>query len=126
MSRQSTKERKAKQNLFDIKFYESIQGGMCLALKVPFVTYYDFPFITYYDLPFIAYYESKDYQKPIKTNSVFNSNYREYKSNRNKNKNLSLKEYLDMIKPYLSDIINNHKKWEIQLTMPISFISFKV
>ena len=61
MSRQSTKERKAKQNLFDIKFYESIQAGMCLALKVPFVTYYDFPFITYYDLPFIAYYESKDY-----------------------------------------------------------------
>ena len=49
-----------------------------------------------------------------------------YKSNRNKNKNLSLKEYPDMIKPYLSDIINNHKKWEIQLTMPISFISFKV
>ena len=43
-----------------------------------------------------------------------------------KNKNLSLKEYLDMIKPYLSDIINNHKKWEIQLTIPISFISFKI
>ena len=79
MSRQSIKERKAKQDLFDIKFYKSIQGGMRLALKVPFVTYYDFPFITYYDLPIIAYYESKDYQKPIKTNSVFNGNYREYK-----------------------------------------------
>ena len=61
MTRQSIKERKAKQDLFYIKFYKSIQGGMCLALKVPFVTYYDFPFITYYDLPIIAYYESKDY-----------------------------------------------------------------
>ena len=27
-----------------------------------------------------------------------------------------------MIKPYLSDIINDHKKWEIQLTMQINFI----
>ena len=27
-----------------------------------------------------------------------------------------------MIKPYLSDIINDHKKWEIQLTKQINFI----
>ena len=30
-----------------------------------------------------------------------------------------------MIKPYLSDIINDHKKWKIQLTMRINFISIK-
>ena len=30
-----------------------------------------------------------------------------------------------MIKPYFSDIINNHKKLKIQLTMPTNFISFK-
>ena len=30
-----------------------------------------------------------------------------------------------MIKPYFSDIINHHKKWKIQLTMPTNFISFK-
>ena len=30
-----------------------------------------------------------------------------------------------MIKPYFSDIINKHKKWKIQLTMPTNFISFK-
>ena len=30
-----------------------------------------------------------------------------------------------MIKPYFSDIINNHQKWKIQLTMPTNFISFK-
>ena len=31
-------------------------------------------------------------------------------------KSLSVKEYIDVIKPYLSDIINNHKtqgKWRI-------------
>ena len=38
------------------------------------------------------------------------------------------KEYLDMIRPYLSDMINDHKtrrEWKIQLTMSINFISSK-
>ena len=69
--------------------------------------------------------ESKDYHTPIKTNSSFNSNYIKYVSNRDKDKNLSPKEYLAMIKPYLSDIINEHKKWKIWLTMQIKFISSK-
>ena len=30
-----------------------------------------------------------------------------------------------MIKPYLRDVINNHKKSKIQLTIPIIFISSK-
>ena len=30
-----------------------------------------------------------------------------------------------MIKPYLSDIINDHEKWKIQLAMQINFISSK-
>ena len=45
-----------------------------------------------------------------------------------KNKNLSTKEYLDIIRPYLSDMINDHKtqsEWKIQLTMQINFISPK-
>ena len=32
-----------------------------------------------------------------------------YESKGDKDKNLSPKEYLDMIRPYLSDIINNQK-----------------
>ena len=43
-------------------------------------------------------------------------------------KNLSPKEYLDMIRPYLSDMINDHKtrrEWKIQLTTQINFISSK-
>ena len=58
---------------------------------------------------------------------------------------LTPSEYVDMIRSYLSDIINNHEthgewrihssntitehktqsKWKIQLTMAINFISFK-
>ena len=61
-----------------------------------------------------------------------------------KNKNLSVKEYIDVIRPYLSDIINNHKaqgkwrihsgntitcstqgEWKINLKMVINLISSK-
>ena len=47
--------------------------------------------------------------KTIKTKSTLYGNYIKYESKRDKDKNLSPKEYFDMIKPYLSDIINNHK-----------------
>ena len=45
-----------------------------------------------------------------------------------KNKNLSPKEYIDIIRPYLSDMINDHKtqsEWKIQLTMQTNFVSSK-
>ena len=86
-----------------------------------------------------------DYYKPIITKGAFNGNYIQYKSKGDKGKNLSIKTYLNMIKPYLSDIINDHKthglvryhsgnktwveetpgEWKIQLTMAINFISSK-
>ena len=87
----------------------------------------------------------EDYYKPIITNHDFNRDYIEYESKGDKDKILSIKEYLDMIKPYLSNIINNHKtqgkwkvhsgntvidyktqgEWKIQLTMPINSTSSK-
>ena len=87
----------------------------------------------------------EDYYKPIVTNSAFNNNYIQYESKEKKDKVLTINEYLDMIKPYLSDIINDHKtqrewrihsgntiitnktqrEWEIHLTMAIKFISSK-
>ena len=36
-------------------------------------------------------------------------NYIEYKSKRDRYENLSPKEYLDVIRPYLRDLINEHK-----------------
>ena len=86
----------------------------------------------------------EDYYEPIITKGAFNDNYIQHESKRDK-KNLSIKKYLDMIKPHLSDIINDHKtqdkwrihsgntiadhksqsEWKIQLTMTINFISSK-
>ena len=87
----------------------------------------------------------EDYYKPIITKGFFNNSYIHYESIGDKGKTLSIKKYLDVIRPYLSDIINNHKtrgKWKIhsgnkiiehktqserkiQLTMKIDFISSK-
>ena len=64
----------------------------------------------------------EDYYKPIKINSAFNDNYMEYESRGDKDKKLSVKEYLYMIIPYLEKMINNHKahgEWKIQLTMQL-------
>ena len=52
----------------------------------------------------------------------------EYESKGDKDKISSVKEYPDMMRPYLSDIINDHKtegEWKIQLTMTIDFMSSK-
>ena len=49
----------------------------------------------------------------------------EYKSRGDKDKNLSINDYFDVIKPFLRDMINNHKthgEWKIRLIMRISFI----
>ena len=54
----------------------------------------------------------KDYYKPIETKSAFNGNYIEYESNGDKNKNLSAKKYINLIRPYFSDIINDYKAFK--------------
>ena len=94
--------------------------------------YYDYDDIKYigirdvrnlFDLPI-----DEDYYKIIKTNDAFNRNYIEYESSGDKDKTLTIKEYLTMIKPYLSDMINDYitqGEWKIQLTIANSFISSK-
>ena len=87
----------------------------------------------------------EDYYKPIIAKSAFDGSYIHYESKGDKRKNLSIKKYLNIIQPYLIDIINEHKthslvryhsgnkswleetssEWKIQLTMAISFISAK-
>ena len=54
--------------------------------------------------------------------TLWNNNYIEYESSGNRNKNLSVKEYLDEIKSYLTDIMINLQKsdtFKIQLTTAI-------
>ena len=58
----------------------------------------------------------KNYYKPIETKGAFNNNYIEHESEGDKNKNLSPEDYLDIIRPFLRDMINNHKthgEWKI-------------
>ena len=49
--------------------------------------------------------QEEDYYKPKRVNSFWNNNYIEYESNGDKNRNLSLDEYLNKIKPYLRNVI---------------------
>ena len=69
----------------------------------------------------------EDYYEPIEIKSAFDGSYIQYESRGdNDDDNLSLEEYLDIIRPYLRDMINNHKaqgEWKIQLVMKIKFIS---
>ena len=83
----------------------------------------------------------RDYYKPIRTDDGFagrNNNYIEYTSKEDRYENLSPKEYLNMIRPYLTDLINEYKpiaesnddntdrtEWKIQLTVQNSCISTK-
>ena len=69
--------------------------------------------------------EEENYYKPVRLSNFRGNNYIEYKSNVDKNKTLSVEEYLYKIRPYLKDV-NNLKKydtWKIQLTIINNFMS---
>ena len=71
--------------------------------------------------------KKKNYYKPLRVN-FWSNIYIQYKSNSDKNRILSVEEYLDKIKPYLKDIINDLRKSDarkIQLTIIINFIFLK-
>ena len=57
--------------------------------------------------------KKKIIKKPVRVGNFCSNNYTEYESNVDRNKTLSLKEYLDKIKPHLKDI-NNLKKTDTQ------------
>ena len=44
---------------------------------------------------------------PVRVGNFWSNNYIKYRSNSSRNKNLSINEYLDKIKPYLKGIIND-------------------
>ena len=87
----------------------------------------------------------KDYFETIIVKTAFDGNYIQYECKGDKGKKLSIKRFLEIIKSYLSDLINNHKphgsaryhsgnkpwlektssEWKIQLTMAINFTSSK-
>ena len=50
-----------------------------------------------------------DYYKPILVKSSFKANYKYYESRGDKDKKLSVTQYLNIIEPYLSNLINENK-----------------
>ena len=100
--------------------------------------YYNYAYIEYkgrrnvrnlFDLPI-----DEDYYKPIRTSGASNGNYFEYaklvqkyRSIEDKEKVLTIQEYLDMIRPNLSDVIHDHLiqgEWKIQLSIQTDFYIF--
>ena len=82
--------------------------------------------IDYYYKPILAKIVFKEDKKD---KSAYKIGYKLYESRGDRNKNLSVEQCLDMIKPHLRDIINDHKttesgEWKIQLNMHINFIFF--
>ena len=53
--------------------------------------------------------EEENYYKPERVSHFWSNNYIEYKSKGDRSKKLSVKEYLNKIRPYLKDIINHLK-----------------
>ena len=100
--------------------------------------------IIFRDLRFLLDLE-KDHYEPKKPVSTFNNNYIQCENMGDKDKNLSIRECIDVIRPYSSDIINNHKtqgewkihsgntitdyktqgEWKTHLTVGINFSSSK-
>ena len=74
--------------------------------------------------------DDDNYYKSILVKSSFKNNYKYYESRGDKDKKLSVKQYLYKIMPYLSDLINDHKtirnnsnEWKIQINMHVNFVS---
>ena len=72
-------------------------------------------------------FNEEDYYEPEEIKSAFDGSYILYESRGDKDSKLSIDGYFDIIRPYLKNMIDNHKargEWKIQLIMRIIFVSF--
>ena len=72
------------------------------------------------------------YNNPILVEGSFKNNYKYYENRGDKDKKLSVKQYLYKIMPYFSDLITDHKtirnnsnEWKIQINVHVNFVSSK-
>ena len=80
------------------------------------------------DIRYIFKHKKENYYKPVRVGNFWSNNYIEYESNGDRKKMQLLEVYLNKIRSYLKEIINNLKNfdtWEIQLIIPINFIFSK-
>ena len=72
--------------------------------------------------------EKEDYYKPKRVDNFWSRNYIAYESDGDRNETLSTEEYLNKIRRYLRNIINDLKTsdtWKIQLATAVNFVSSK-
>ena len=72
--------------------------------------YQDYNYFGIKDIEHLYNDEIIDYYKSILSRSYFKDNYEEYEIRDDKNKNLTLKQYLYIITPQLTELINEKKK----------------
>ena len=80
------------------------------------------------DITNLFEHEEEDYYKPVRVGNFWSKHHIECESICDRNKTLSVQKYINKIRTYLKDIINDIKKsdtWKIQLTIAINFISSK-
>ena len=76
----------------------------------------------------LSKHAEENHYTPGRVGDFWNKNCIEYERNGDRNKTLSVEEYLNKIKPYLKDIINDLRKFhtsKIQLSIAINFMSSK-
>ena len=125
-SRQEIKE--IKKNLYEIENKKGLSASKKIKKYLNKLEERIYKLNTYYDYDDVEYRGikdikdlfdlsiSEDFYKPIILNGAFNNNYIQYESKRDKEKILTISEYLDMIRPYLVDMLNDHKtqsEWKI-------------
>ena len=99
-----------KKNLLDVekeKIYDNLVELVNKLKKKEKYRYHDRDDLDYHGIRDIENLfdadNNDDYYKPILVKSSFNESYKYYESRGDKDKNLSIEQYLDVIKPYLSD-----------------------
>ena len=117
-------KQKKKQNLSDKEKEKIYLVELTSALnKKEKYQYHDRDDLDYYGIKYIKNLcgidVDDDYYKLKLIRSSFKNNYKYYESRGDKDKNLSVNQYLYMIMLYLRELINDHKtdKWKTQLNM---------
>ena len=76
----------------------------------------------------LSKHAEENHYTPGRVGDFWNKNCNEYERNGDRDKTLSVEEYLNKIRPYLKDIINDLRKFhtsKIQLPIAINFMSSK-
>ena len=101
------------------KYFKNLKKDLKKLQKYRYNISYDLDYLFNED-------DEEDYYEPVEIKSVFDNSYIQYECRGERDANLSLAEYLNIIIKCLREMIDNDKdrdKWKIQLTMKINLVS---